>query len=346
MKIGQADLIVQNYLNEFSGNNLHLGREDNGRFNSEGEAISGSDGISVPKLHSFKVGDGENIILKSDERDLSAYAHSGSSQNMVANGTNRRIGICPHVELVGDDYIRDNGIRIYSEENLEVWGYFSRNNNPQYYGTGWRKIMEINTERAGYEGFTDIPFIDYYGNHTSSSGGVGMMMSIAFQCDVTDAEIKVISIPDGASGTYDKIGGSDAAGEIEELLDMSGGKSYIIWDHSIKPFGVKYSTHVDAKEKHDNTFIIEDISAAANTSTVGNNYTWTLTTEQQMQNVTLLANDLYAVEMEYFTSIEDVENPGSYINKINFTLSSPDANGEEQLSESGMTYKVYIDLKH
>ena len=65
-----------------------------------------------------------------------------------------------------------------------------------------------------------------------------------------------------------------------------------------------------------------------------------------MQNVTLLANDLYAVEMEYFTSIEDVENPGSYINKINFTLSSPDADGEEQLSESGMTYKLYIDLKH
>lgn len=344
MKLGQLNVVVQNYLNEHGGNNLYLGREDNAGINSEGDVVSGSDGISVPKLHVFTVGDGENVILKTDDLDLSGVAHSGSSQNMLANGTNRRVGICPHIELVGDDYIRDNGIRIYSEENLEVWGYFSRNNNSQYYGTGWRKIMEINPERAGYEGFTDIPFIDYYGNHTNSSGGVGMMMSIAFQCDVANTEIKVISIPDGASGTYDRIGGSDAAGEIEGLLDMSGGKSYIEWDHSVKPFGVKYHTLTDKKERYDNTFLIEDISAATNASTIGNNYSWQLNTTQKIQNAVILADDLYAVQVESFSSTEDNENPGSFINMINFKLSSLDGNGEEQLSESGMTYKVYIDL--
>lgn len=345
MKIGQSNIIVQNYLNEFTGNNLHLGREDNAGIDSEGDAISGSDGISVPKLHSFTVGDGENVVLSTSEHNLSQYAHSGSSQNkLTSNNINRRVGICPHVELIGDDYIRDNGIRVYSEEQLEVWGYFSKNTNPQYYGTGWRKIMEINPERAGYEGFTDIPFIDYYGNHTNSNGGVGMMMNIAFQCDVTDAEIKVISIPDGASGTYDRIGGSDAAGEIEELLDMSGGKSYMIWDHSVKPFGVKYSIHDDTKERYDNTFLIEDMGAIVNTYTIGNNYSWESQTTQQIQNAVILADNLYAVEVQSFSSTKDNENPGNYINVINFKLSSLDGNGEEQLSESGMEYKLYIDL--
>lgn len=345
MKIGQADLIVQNYLNEFSGNNLHLGREDNAGIDSEGETVNGSDGISVPTLHTFKVGDGENVILKTNERDLSTYAHSGSSQNMVANGTNRRIGICPHIELIGNDYVRDNGIRVYSENHLEVWGHFKYNSNSQYHGTGWRKIIEINPERAGYEGFTDIPVIDYYGNHKASSGGVGMIMSIAFQCDVTDAEIKLISIPDGASGTYDRIGGSDAVGEITGLLDMSGGKSYLTWDHSVSTFGVKYSTFNDKKERHDNTFLIEDVTTVAQSSNIGENYTWTLSTNQKIQNAVIIAEGLYSLTVNSISSTEDtnVETPGYYVNTINFDLSCPDENGTEQLT-SGLTYKIYIDL--
>jgi len=343
MKIGQSNTVIQAYLNN---SRLVLGREDNGNLNSNGNVATGSDGVFVPSTHIFTEGDGEKVVFLTSELNFSQFAYSSSGQFINYNGVSRLTGISPYIESVGDGYVRDNGIRVYTETQMEVWAYFKHNSNPQFYGTGWRKIMEINPSRSKYDGYTDIPFIDYYGNNVSSNGGVGMMQSIAFQASENGAEVKVISIPDGAAGTYDKIGGSDAVGEVNALMDVSGGNSYLEWDHSVKQFGVKYSTLGDSKEKYDRTFIIEDVSAAGNSSTVGNNYSWTLNTEQKMQNVTMLANDLYAVEIKSFSSTEDVENPGSYINIINFTLSSPDGNREEQLSESGMTYKVYIDLKH
>ena len=343
MKIGQSNVIVQSFL---GNNRLTLGREDNGKINGEGEAISGSDGISVPSTHIFTEGDGEKVIFLTSEINFSQVAHSASSSVTAYNGASRLTGISPFIEAAGNGYVRDNGIRVYASTQMEVWAYFKYNSNAQYYGTGWRKIIDINPSRSGYNGYTDIPFIDYYGNNVASSGGVGMMQSIAFQASEADAEVKVISIPDGAAGTYDKIGGSDGVGEVDALMDVSGGKSYLEWDHSVKQFGVKYSTYNDSKEKHDRTFIIEDISAAGNSSTVGSNYSWTLDTEQEIQNVVLIADDLYAVEVQSFSSTKDIENPGSFINIANIKLSSLDGSGEEQLSESGMTYKFYIDLKN
>ena len=334
MKNNQHTYQITQYLNE---QNLFLGREDNAGVDGDGNAIVGSDGVKVPTLHSFSVGDGENVILTTGELDLSSYEYSSSSQHWSNNGTMRRFGVCPHMELVGDDYIRDNGIKVYTQSTMQVWVYFKKSNTEP--DTGWRLVQTIDVERPGYDGWTDIPVIDFFGNHNASNGAVGMFMSMAFQCDDEEAEIKVMSIPDGQSGKYDHHGGGSEGLEFLEMLDTSGGNAYIDWDHSVRKFGVKYNSGADPKERLDRAYVIENIDVTS--LGIGETYQHTVQLNSELDSVTLIADDLYHIDGTF----ESNEAGGIFENKVTFTFSFVDENGAELLDPASTKLKAYLNLK-
>lgn len=337
MKINQGTYQMNQYLN--GTRKITLGREDSAGVDGDGNVIVGSDGVKVPSIHSFSAEDGENVILSTSELDFSSVEYTGGAPTMSfdASGTPRRVGVCPFIELVGDDYIRDSGIKVYTQTTMQVWVFFKFGSSAP--GSGWRLVQTIDVERPGYDGWTDIPVIDLYGNHAPSNGATGMFMSMAFQCDDEEAEVKVMSIPDGQSGKYDQRGGGSEGLEFIEMLDTSSGNAYMEWDHSVSPFGVKYSNEHDPKEKLDRSYIIEAIDVT--TYEIGESFEYTLQHTNELDSVTLMADDLYHID----STFQAGESAGLFENKVTFTFSFVDEDGRELLDPESTKFKAYLNLK-
>lgn len=332
MRILQDNSIIATYIAE---SNHWLERED-----------TDGDGNSVPKIVSFTQGDDNGVIFKSNEFSLT----EGGSQ-ILHNG--KRLGICPYITgNQTDGYVRDNGVRFKSNKDLEVWVFFENPNNS--YDAGWRKIFELDIQSMGddWNGWLDIPFIDVLTASSigeMSSNGQGMIGNIAFLTSEDDAEISLISIPDGSAGVYDAIAGSEGTGDYSEFtpfLSDGGERTMLSWRYEDGK-GRLNLYHNDifdyGTEINDKNHLIEEFDPSSFISSIGANLIFPLSCDKPIDHVAVVVKEN---DTETLYNFQHTLTSNATTNGMSHSIEiSNYSAGDVDLSNLKY-FKVYINLNY
>lgn len=344
-----------NYNQWIGQNSNYMEYQDMISFSNTGNVEEGSDGILEPLLKAYTTDDNTGAFLYTG--DLSTQMQEYTSSNLSMNFGSNFIytGIRPYTEDVNGVIYRDNGITFYCDKPIEIWAYFKHNVN--HSSTGMRKIAEFQGDTNFVEGIS-IPWINLYGNMEASSGAVGTLYSLIPVTNDSDAILKVVPIPHGSSAEFIFNSEGSEGFSTSKMLATLDENDYLKWEvpnpwhigeFGFTNWGVKYDNARDSREKRDKNNIIQEIEASLNEYEVGEEYNLVLDTNEEIDNVICLVNEIYALDDLGVSSQEDNET-GKWTHTVTFKYQHIiyDANGEpvgDALS-SQMNMKFFINLKY